>query len=821
MLSNSLTSSYLQYKEDTDVVASWLATTAKVCGYTKNINPGQQKQNQSGRLKGKARKSAQHSPGESSASKPSLPNLPTYTIAIHDFVPLAECIASCESPKVRVPATFAVTLERAISARRLHHGILGDRSKAKIDGHTYFISILERVQDTLRPLFSVEGDTNDNTDNMINNFEGLDVQEPSNKFIQAPDVTTPIPPTPDPEAKYKAELAKDLGEMYSAFCLLIKDYQTFRAAIMKTWMGYQQGVFDLVSASIMTNTALDFARQLEKDAKPLFDRFGGAEQVLRMVFLAQYREKGEDEAFKEQPGDDMNFRMWEASSGIFWPAYMCLQEFIPMVSKWNVPLCQPGFYGIYDPTSNREQKTPREKFKEDKVILTEIFSEFALLCLCAPDIVAQDELTRGLGEAFETHEITLSLVFATQVYLDIHHILRANVNRGLDDLMTTAGLIDTSIEQTLKHHQSLRVENWPLSNDRVLKNIQQQIEMWVKRDTVGEAKIRLNRPPGEPFKLLSSHPLLCGLMAYSLKATFQEVSVIFANAWGSIMYTYHLYNALRQEKMLQNKWPDMDIVMGMQGDVFVGDPPKTPEDYLKRFTLSMGWSATAFAKGRRPGTIPASSRGPRGLEELAPVAQMFKARFCEGSDQTDWTPEDIKHVVSKSNWDWDEEEVSSEGLSVFSITQAEKKKQTTTTLGQINAVELLERLRNAIQGESLELNIPYLTLHRVCWLVLRKVNLHCSETLQEMFGAGYLEKENQLPLVVGYIFMAATNTKKLGGLPMGKKSDVVTSKLMLKAAVIMDSCIEDAGRLCCNALEQHNIVFMDDSNDEDEDKDEA
>jgi hypothetical protein len=101
---------------------------------------------------------------------------------------------------------------------------------------------------------------------------------------------------------------------------------------------------------------------------------------------------------------------------------------------------------------------------------------------------------------------------------------------------------------------------------------------------------------------MKEHPVFCGLMAYSLKIVYLEVGVAFVNAWGSLFYTYHLYNAVRQEKLLTKEWKDMEVVFGLQGHIFVGDRPKNPEEYLKQFTLSLGYSATAFAKNRRKGT---------------------------------------------------------------------------------------------------------------------------------------------------------------------------------------------------------------------------
>lgn len=47
-----------------------------------------------------------------------------------------------------------------------------------------------------------------------------------------------------------------------------------------------------------------------------------------------------------------------------------------------------------------------------------------------------------------------------------------------------------------------------------------------------------------------------------------------------------------------------------------------------------------------------------------------------------------------------------------------------------------------------------------------------------MYGGGYLEKESQLPFIVGYIFMAATTTSALANLFLPKLNGEVTSRLL-------------------------------------------
>ena len=53
-----------------------------------------------------------------------------------------------------------------------------------------------------------------------------------------------------------------------------------------------------------------------------------------------------------------------------------------------------------------------------------------------------------------------------------------------------------------------------------------------------------------------------------------------------------------------------------------------------------------------------------------------------------------------------------------------------------------------------------------------------------------MEQENQLPFMVGYIFMTATVSKRLGSAFKEKKEDVVTSKLLVQSAAVLKGMIE-------------------------------
>lgn len=64
----------------------------------------------------------------------------------------------------------------------------------------------------------------------------------------------------------------------------------------------------------------------------------------------------------------------------------------------------------------------------------------------------------------------------------------------------------------------------------------------------------------------------------------------------------------------------------------------------------------------------------------------------------------------------------------------------------------------------------------------------CKDQLRHLF-VGCIEREHQLSIVVGYIFIASMNMDRLGNMIVKKDSDKVTSKLMMLAAEPLDDFV--------------------------------
>ena len=675
MVPETIRSRFEAYKKDTNAVAIWLAATAKRFGYPVDLmrsdTEAEQKlpnTNGNGRLKGKARKMA-----KAAQKVPSTPALqpvkdaasgPIYTIAVKDFIGISEFIAG--KSDVQVPVDFIKAIDRAILLRRRSHRwyrkqTAGDKKKNVADhSHHYFLGILEKTREVLEPLLikvvdnfrKSEGPrSSDNIEHAEENsiaggtrsddgaqdgkmFQGLEVHEPSNAFLNAPSIIADPRPESSQDRYQVRSLEEDVVEQYLALHCLFTDILNVRNSIQNLWHGYKNGSFDLVSASIAANTAIEFVRSLEEEFHKQNPSMTSYEDMQSLFYGAQCHHRGVDPSHRDAPEDPFLFEVYDLAEDTCLPAYIIMEALSHVLSPGHVPMYKPGHFGVLDTQTPWVRMRPREKFQHDKLLLLELFPDLVLLSQFMEKPLVEDELIRGVRHMRDGRSIPLWLAFAAQAFLDTAHILGKEATRGFQDLMQDTTCTKASVKEIEEFHKSLRIENWPTSNDRAFDHLLEEIDDWVASDAV-KAKLRKLHPSSANLvpdhRLLMQHPLLCGLYLFYFKFMAQDIGLAFANAWGSIKYSGQLYHAAHRSKHVTEPWQDMEIMFALQGpeNFFIGDFPKSAEEDLRRFCLSVGYSATNFAAHRRSGGgNKASPKGPQGLASLCTLGQLFQGRYC-------------------------------------------------------------------------------------------------------------------------------------------------------------------------------------------------
>lgn len=428
MLPNSLRGSYTIYKEDTDSVATWLATTVRRCGYALDLLPGSADNHtaqKASRLKGKARKLAKAAAStrdESSASA-TRPGSTIYTIAIKDFIPLADHIVAYQNPPVNVPSSFVKALDRAIALRQKHNSWFNDIGRSsRGDGHTFFLGVLQQVRETLRsrmppdtvndpmkkPFAKSRSETTSGA-HISNAFAELTLDVTSDRSSDSASIpAAPEAPTEvDDGARYQSERLQKAEEQYLAAHCLLTDIDSIREHIKSIWRLYRDKLIDLHAASITTNTAVELVRHMQEDYDKRFRDHADFEGLVHIFYGSQCIHQGEDPERREMPDDPINFAMYEVADEILLPAYIIISSLSDISNPRQIPIYKSGYFGHCDLSTPWSEKSPRSKFQDDRLVMLEAFAGFQALARNQP--LAEDELIRGIREMAPGKKVPLWL----------------------------------------------------------------------------------------------------------------------------------------------------------------------------------------------------------------------------------------------------------------------------------------------------------------------------------------------------------------------------------------------------------------------------
>jgi len=665
---------YELYKADTDAIANWLANTARRCGYPPDLlaQQGVKKSDtsqQTPRLKGKARKleklareAATKPNGDAEAQETAKPALPTYIVAVKDFVALVTCIGTYKKQHVKVPSEVAKSLDRAIALRKSYAEWYQAAGNAD-EGHTYFIGVLEQVRENLKncmpsPVVGRQATKSGSKPNAQETdcsridtlFNHLELEEPSDASMHAPLLSNTIKSSSQNDhdaARYLAERLRTTQEQNFAVSCVLSDVANIHTTIKEVWTKYHEGKIDLQAASITTNIAVEIVRQKEEDFDKTFPDNDGF-HVLVNHFWQSHRCAG-----KEEPNKDVMKEMllstqnYDLAHDILLPAFKIIDTMQELMASWaeashEVSVYRPGVSGYRDHSVPWSDKDPTEKFEEDRLVMLEILHPLVAAAVATPRMVGGDELLRGITEMPSNKLTPLWLAFAVQSFLDIQHIMGPDTDRAFSELQQEARRVVLMIGNGGLSHEHGPLRNVTPLDMKGLQTVKDWILTWLDNDTLGVAMERCAREKGGTVAvlgkdgghaLLKQYPVLCGVWLYKLRLTVNGVSINFTNAWGLLSPCAHLYNAMRQEKLLESDWDAMEDALELHKSdgIFIGDPPDKIKDYYNRLCLCIGFSAARFSRNLRANQfneVRWSQKGPRLFSDKhLPLSKNVASRY--------------------------------------------------------------------------------------------------------------------------------------------------------------------------------------------------
>lgn len=241
--------------------------------------------------------------------------------------------------------------------------------------------------------------------------------------------------------------------------------------------------------------------------------------------------------------DNFNYSMYEISDKTYLTALRIVTSFVDVLQPTQLLLIRKGMFRYYyDATSDRSKTSRYKKFVEDKILLLELFTEFVTINRVVTDYPVEDEFIWGMKELDKTRKVPFYLVFAAQIFLDIHHIQWDRAEMAFHYFIRDAQVM--VLASHFDYHKDFKVANWIASNDQYLRERKLKV---IIADPVYQAKPKYYHRMGsgvpetlQPHRILRHSLAIPGLLFYHFRYHFYDIGISLTYATGSLTYMTHL-----------------------------------------------------------------------------------------------------------------------------------------------------------------------------------------------------------------------------------------------------------------------------------------
>lgn len=802
-------SSYARYKADTNTFATWLLETANQCGYQPPDLAAAIPTLKKGKHNGKH---------NGSAADPLL-----FSATTKDLQKLAEVVGSSA---LTVPRSVLTIAKRAIKLRKaVTTWFLGQGDSANNRRHAHFITVLEQICDDLEwkinqpskpdakqpsPTPEAEGeDAND--DRFLNKFAVLTVEEPQETAQTKP---TPVESKKIVKVNVVEEEGDDatdssLGQLFFKTLCMLQDLNNMRTFISITWSEYCDKKIDLMNAAVVTDSALQLARDLiqEVEADWGTSLTGRGENVQTLVFNLAVFKRGLPAAPSLEIGLPYNKNMADVADWCYVPTKILLESFADVLQVNHLPVFKKGHFGTYNPKADRSRMSVDQKFNEDKIILLSILPEFCMIDMCNINIPAQDVITRGLTEFARTKDVSMWLCFASQIFLDVHHTMRHSTLGAFGDLRMSGLRIQKTIGdyfQISKTHP--QPQFWPKEGDKEIQNIESTVTSWIIEDPLQHIRAFPEfapvSTPAEKHALFSQHAILCGLVLFNLNMRMQSVGQQLVTQWYDVQQLAFLHNLVIQSPAHKDlRWPDMDAFLKIHGEshIFVGSRPKNAKESLNRLELATGiTSAANFARDSRSRRFhKPDGKNPRVLKSTTAVADLFFPRYVGGPEE-DAGITNIDRILDKLSQKLNRESSSKE-LEKSNPELIITRKWSNTH--NIDTLQLLAFLKTKLFEAEPVILYNYFGMHKRSIELLRLIRDKEHQKFVQYFTSAYMPDESfisNIPILIHHVAEGSAQTARAMG--NSSRGVGVTSRIVMSAGDVMRKYLAKNGDAACKEL---------------------
>ncbi|CAI6330531.1 unnamed protein product [Periconia digitata] len=735
-----------------------------------------------------------------------------------------------------LPASILAIGRRAVSLRKKVTEAFMSRGPSRSNKkHAYFVQVLEEILDMFKtPSDDEQKKQNSANDkSWLNSFAALAVEEfeelsDGDAGVDLPEAAKITKALDDENSEHDSDDVLSRG-LFQLLCLFY-DLQQWRSFIAETWAEYARSEIDLTTATVVTDQALKFGRELIQSTKDRLPKPLPETDIELQGMLMNYMIQtcGVDSPVPWPGIVPYHVKNAGLADYCFLPSGILVSSFANQIEKGTISRYNQGFFGTYNPEANRANMTVTEKFKEDKILILELLPEYFTIGMSKIPLPIWDETTLAFTDLADTRKHTMWLSFVAQVLLDSIHATRYMSKQPFSDLRITAARIRRTIDdfwELSKTHPPPKF--WPAEGDQIIKAIREDIAGFIDKDAYIPIKKALahstdKKDRSPDFYIFIRNPGLCGAFAFNLQLRMQTIGQDLLNQWFDVQQLAFLYSLVNETPGYENlSWPDMELFIKIHGEdhIFMGSRPRNAEQALHRVEMLTGASsATRFAKDSRHAKsewhVPDGKSGRR-LTPTTKTADLMRPYYC--MKRIGATPRQSINDTALSRY-LNELLEKTEATSTKSSSSKSEIKQTgahkVSSVQQfvgrkwrnqhsLGFVQLLTLLKTQLSEEEPYLQFNYFAMHRRSVELLRLIRDKEHHKFVQYFTEAYLPDESFVTNIVIYILHVARGSAKAGndlGLANVAQGSKVASRMVGSCGEVMKTYLEKNGSLMLKEL---------------------
>ena len=360
----------------------------------------------------------------------------------------------------------------------------------------------------------------------------------------------------------------------------LNDINAYLAGIQDTWTKVKEKKIPLAIGAQVTQLALDFVRRAVEEFEDGLQHEAGKNYGSNLFMFFQ---EVLGDAWQQHPGSSVATTDLGLSQA--WQILRCPD--LVQVTNGRIDdilqICEG--HGFPFPVKHTPKACSAGHSSGCSLV-----GEYLLMSRVPSAPVAEQGVwTDGISEGFQMFGQdcpvpSLYAVFTVQALLDIHETL------------SDSGLAASAAEMhgILEHIKRVRASVMPVihqmlpSSDHSRAFCVQELQ---KKDRIFRAREHFCRNGIQNY-VFERNPLSAGLACFQLLHHFNAWGTTVADPFGNPLKALHLYNAVKQENMLEVPWPDLDFLIDMHTSehLFVGGFPRPGDNYCGRVLMACGGS---------------------------------------------------------------------------------------------------------------------------------------------------------------------------------------------------------------------------------------